>query len=160
MLRRTRAGKVERMAESEYKHCLRCGYILDHLPEPRCPECGLEFDPDQPATYRYPQPRQSARPYFIVACTGGLMLLIGYCLMPGSPLMSYYGWASIPDWIATVIVLSQIVGWFVLWWTFLRGLYVLLHGQRFRNLGLFIAALVISAIGGPGRCLFFWWREL
>ena len=22
-----------------HKHCLRCGYILDGLPEPRCPEC-------------------------------------------------------------------------------------------------------------------------
>lgn len=90
------------MAECEDKRCLRCGYILDHLPAPRCPECGLEFDPDQPATYRHPQPRRSALPYFIAACLSGLMLLIGYYLMPGQPLMSDYRWASIPDWIAPI----------------------------------------------------------
>jgi hypothetical protein len=34
------------------KHCLGCGYIIDHLPEPRCPECGREFDPNEAATYQ------------------------------------------------------------------------------------------------------------
>jgi hypothetical protein len=28
-------------------YCKNCGYILDFLPEPRCPECGLEFDPEK-----------------------------------------------------------------------------------------------------------------
>ena len=26
-------------------HCQQCGYNLTGLPEPRCPECGTEFDP-------------------------------------------------------------------------------------------------------------------
>ncbi len=34
-----------------HKRCLTCGYILDGLPEPRCPECGRTFDPDDPTTY-------------------------------------------------------------------------------------------------------------
>ena len=25
--------------------CVKCGYLLVGLPEPRCPECGTEFDP-------------------------------------------------------------------------------------------------------------------
>lgn len=33
------------------KRCLTCGYILDRLPEARCPECGRGFDPGDPATY-------------------------------------------------------------------------------------------------------------
>lgn len=33
------------------KRCLDCGYIVDHLPEPRCPECGKDFDPNNPETY-------------------------------------------------------------------------------------------------------------
>jgi hypothetical protein len=37
------------------KYCLGCGYIIDHLPEPRCPECGREFDPGDPLTF-YLQP--------------------------------------------------------------------------------------------------------
>lgn len=30
-------------------HCRRCGYNLAGLPEPRCPECGARFDPDESA---------------------------------------------------------------------------------------------------------------
>lgn len=41
---RSRAAPVE-------KHCLNCGYDLRGLPEPRCPECGRGFDPDDPRTY-------------------------------------------------------------------------------------------------------------
>ncbi len=40
------------MADSEPKRCLGCGYILDHLPEPRCPECGRSFDPIDARTFR------------------------------------------------------------------------------------------------------------
>ena len=32
--------------------CLECGYPLDGLPEPRCPECGTPFDPDDPDGFR------------------------------------------------------------------------------------------------------------
>jgi hypothetical protein len=32
-------------------YCRHCGYILDHLAENRCPECGRHFDPDDPRTY-------------------------------------------------------------------------------------------------------------
>lgn len=31
--------------------CLGCGYILDYLPENRCPECGLRFDPGDRLTF-------------------------------------------------------------------------------------------------------------
>src|SRR5256886_12732816 len=30
--------------------CLDCGYSLFGLPTPRCPECGRDFDPLDPAT--------------------------------------------------------------------------------------------------------------
>src|SRR5436190_23642408 len=31
--------------------CLQCDYLLRGLTEPRCPECGREFDPADPKTY-------------------------------------------------------------------------------------------------------------
>lgn len=34
--------------------CLGCGYILENLPENRCPECGKTFSPDNPFTFSYP----------------------------------------------------------------------------------------------------------
>jgi hypothetical protein len=39
------------MSAPDPKRCLGCGYILEHLPEPRCPECGREFDPGNPKTF-------------------------------------------------------------------------------------------------------------
>lgn len=31
--------------------CKSCGYVLDHLPEPRCPECGRAFNLADSCTY-------------------------------------------------------------------------------------------------------------
>ncbi len=43
------------------KRCLTCGYILDHLPAPRCPECGRDFDPTDRTTYAGPDARTAFR---------------------------------------------------------------------------------------------------
>ncbi len=53
------------MTSAESKRCLGCGYILEHLPEPRCPECGREFDPDDPRSFFVR--RESGRAYFVAA---------------------------------------------------------------------------------------------
>lgn len=55
----------------DQKRCLGCGYVLDNLPEPRCPECGREFDPNDARTY-LPKPRRGW-PYLLAAilCTLG-----------------------------------------------------------------------------------------
>jgi hypothetical protein len=45
------------MPATELKRCLNCGYILEYLPEPRCPECGRGFDPDDARTYHLPNSR-------------------------------------------------------------------------------------------------------
>ena len=34
------------------KYCLGCSYVLDGLPEDRCPECARPFDPQDPRTFR------------------------------------------------------------------------------------------------------------
>jgi hypothetical protein len=58
--------------------CLDCGYVLDHLAEPRCPECGRPFDPRDPSTFTTPAEyfkwRRWAQPppMWIVGITGCL----------------------------------------------------------------------------------------
>lgn len=32
------------------RRCLSCGYVIDGLPEDRCPECGRHFDLEDPTT--------------------------------------------------------------------------------------------------------------
>lgn len=40
------------------RFCLDCGYPLEKLAEPRCPECGKGFDPEDEKTFRYVAKKQ------------------------------------------------------------------------------------------------------
>lgn len=53
--------------DAKLKHCFGCDYILDHLTEPRCPECGRGFDPLDPGTYRTGDQRPWAGAPWVVA---------------------------------------------------------------------------------------------
>ncbi len=66
------------MPASEPKRCLGCGYIVDHLPEARCPECGRGFDPLDPATYWFAgQPeRLPAVAWIILAVSAAVLPVI------------------------------------------------------------------------------------
>jgi MFS family permease len=57
-----------------HKRCLGCGYILDGLPENRCPECGREFDPNDADSYL--QRQYSGTPYLIAAVLGIVAMAI------------------------------------------------------------------------------------
>lgn len=64
------------------RRCLRCGYVLEYLPEPRCPECGRTFDPADPRTFR----RDGPRPFewqltLLVAVVDMLMLPVCWWLV-------------------------------------------------------------------------------
>ena len=45
------------MSDDITKICIRCSYVLDNLPEPRCPECGAPFDPADSGTFDRPGER-------------------------------------------------------------------------------------------------------
>lgn len=74
------------MASPEFKRCLGCGYILNHLPEPRCPECGRAFDPHDARTYF--TKKWSGLPIFIMALAAALLLL--------PPLVRFKRWFLAP----------------------------------------------------------------
>jgi CHASE2 domain-containing sensor protein len=58
-------------------YCRQCLYVLDGLPENRCPECGNVFDPADPRSFRkhpsYPAPRASLAS---IACAFSAPLLL------------------------------------------------------------------------------------
>jgi hypothetical protein len=66
------SDRIARMSREQHKRCLGCGYILDGLPENRCPECGRRFHPDDPATFLVW--RESGRTYLRVAFAGALAM--------------------------------------------------------------------------------------
>lgn len=62
------------MPAPEPKRCLGCGYILENLPEPRCPECGRKFDPADASTFV--TQLKSGRKYLLVAVIGFLLVAL------------------------------------------------------------------------------------
>jgi hypothetical protein len=63
------------MSLPEHKRCLGCGYILDGLPEPRCPECGRVFDPVQPENSPAVLTRTAARHLLLALLTPVVCML-------------------------------------------------------------------------------------
>ncbi len=58
------------------KYCIRCFYILNHLPEDRCPECGQVFDPEDPETFRTSVPvKVRRRIAWVLGVYSGVLLL-------------------------------------------------------------------------------------
>ena len=68
------------MTSPRHKRCLGCGYILDGLPEPRCPECGRAFDVDDPKTYF--SKLSCGRQYLMAAIGGAAAMAIAVFLLP------------------------------------------------------------------------------
>lgn len=54
------------------KRCLRCGYNLNGIENPLCPECGRPFDPTNPDTYFHSGTRR--RPWELFALSACIAL--------------------------------------------------------------------------------------
>lgn len=57
-------------------YCRRCGYALQGLPEPRCPECGQPFDPTDGRTFARRKPSIARRRIGRAAKVGVLLALV------------------------------------------------------------------------------------
>jgi hypothetical protein len=91
------------MSSAQHKRCLGCGYILDSLPENRCPECGRRFDPRDPRTY-YPLGLPGEA--FAQAAVVGACLAVpaaGFILLETVA-------KGLPPWLLAVASLSGLAG--------------------------------------------------
>ncbi|MCI0366544.1 MAG: hypothetical protein L0219_21995 [Phycisphaerales bacterium] len=94
--------------------CLRCAYVLQNLTESRCPECGREFDLDNPSTYTLKPPFLAWKfwlPGLSLAIIGGIA---GAALMLEA---GNWGW---PLWFGVPFAAGSLLGyrlrckWFII----------------------------------------------
>jgi 4-amino-4-deoxy-L-arabinose transferase-like glycosyltransferase len=89
--------------------CKRCGYDLQGLPEPRCPECGTVFDPAERERIlaRFHAPPPSPR-YWWVGVSVAVLVLLGVV----GGLVAWRRGAQLPPrawWIPLLIVILALV---------------------------------------------------
>jgi hypothetical protein len=98
--------------------CTRCFYRLDGLNEPRCPECGRTFDPQDPTTY-------TRRPPFVFWTYWlpgmALSLACGFVCLTFFALIGDIGWAAT---LGVPLAMGSLIG----------------YGVRFNSIGCLLAA--------------------
>jgi hypothetical protein len=132
------------MTSPETMRCLGCGYDLRGLPENRCPECGLPFDPADPSTYLLSP--DSGRKYLVAAIVSLSMLtlpLLALGLIAGT---DWY----IQSWASRFLDVPLVLVWCCGLVT--AGL-VCIHGIRFLRRPAHLVKRRASAVAGVGLLL-------
>ncbi len=101
------------------RFCLKCGYVLDGLPENRCPECGRGFDPQKSDTWSDHKPsrlwsgvaRLLPSPWIVIPLNWATSYLLG---APVGALLALAGAAvngARRRWfaVAAIVLLSPVV---------------------------------------------------
>lgn len=89
---------IDSMSSPQHKRCLGCGYILNGLPENRCPECGRSFDPDDPETYLCDQ--ADGRKYLAAALLG-LFAMTSPLMVVSLLRLGFRG--QVPSWVVVAM---------------------------------------------------------
>jgi hypothetical protein len=129
------------MATAEPRRCLGCDYILDHLPEPRCPECGRPFDPTDPATYWFvgQTERLPAVGWIILAVSAAALPVIAPFAVP--PLSDHAG-----DVVGRVLLIAALPAQAAV---FVRSVVAVVSTRRTRGRAVWYAIMGLSLL-----CLF------
>lgn len=134
--------------------CKQCFYVIENLPDKRCPECGRAFDPAVPDTYTFNPPQ------VIVYWHWGLALLIasvvalatsGALLAAGS--WGYALWVGVPMGSAVILgyaVRPAIVGWLL--GIVALGVIIITMFMAMNIAGLFCGAILAIVIVLPLLC--------
>jgi hypothetical protein len=116
--------------------CRNCYYVLENLPEQRCPECGTPFDFNDAATYTLKPPAVRWKlwlPGLLLAVGGGLALYL--CIVP----FMGFGWS------ATLVVPAS-AGAVIGYWCRVR-FFLLIILAVVAGLALFVGVITLKFTG-------------
>lgn len=85
--------------ETSPRRCRGCGYVLEHLSTPRCPECGRAFDFADPRTYAQHDPARAFRADVQMIALGEVAALL---------------WIAVP-WMAAMMLRLAPAVWLAAW---------------------------------------------
>ena len=85
---------TETLSVPKAARCKNCGYSLRGLYDPRCPECGALFDPDDPTTYTVRHARRLVDNRWIPLFSCCILGVVGCLLLriPVQLLVLFPGW--------------------------------------------------------------------
>lgn len=124
------------------RRCTECDYIVDHLTEHRCLECGCVFDPNDPAANANGRGGRS-----------GIRLLLAAVLVPSVSFVTNFIASFVGG--GTYKVVSRAT--FVLQFVVVVAVFAAIRKKRYTNPIALWAAAVLSllALGVLGRMLLF-----
>ncbi len=114
--------------------CITSGYDLQELPNPACPECGREFDPNDPDTFLSTTPARPSVARHVVGFTVPIAIVCGGFIAIRLA-VQYSRWEAVP-----LILLSTLVA---------SSAACLYSGSRF-------AASVADSAGGRAASCLVW----
>jgi hypothetical protein len=133
--------------------CLTCGYALHGLPTPRCPECGREFDPLDPATMNMGRELSELAKFVLgpvrwpvsFMSWGAIAIALWYARLPGGQIAASSSiWILMSlgvlwmAWPVVRIIAAKKYGW---------PTSLLMRGQRLRlTVGLSILAAAMAIV--------------
>lgn len=133
------------MAEpSVFKYCATCGYLIEELPERRCPECGTGFDPSNPKTFltgcRIGLQFDRGTWCLFVACIGFVLINGALTTIPGSRGPDFPDYRWIRDLLVTIGLAIEAL--MCLAGLFLLGIRRRVYGRRM-HAGIWLAGLTV-----------------
>ncbi|MHC4698460.1 MAG: hypothetical protein ACYTFA_17140 [Planctomycetota bacterium] len=131
---------LETLSVPDAARCKTCGYALRGLCDPRCPECGGPFDPNDSTTYAVGRPKPVLDHRWTVVVPCFILAVVGNHLL-GIPVRAL---AVFPSWLwsdslfhgerSVVLLLTA-------------GAFILLLAHPVRPNGLTALLTVVGAIG-------------
>ena len=130
---------LETLPVPDAARCKTCGYALRGLCDPRCPECGGPFDPNDPTTYAVGRPKRFLDKRWTVVVPCCILAVVGNLFL-GFPVSAL---VLLPSWLWSDSLFDRHRS---VWLLLTAGAFILLLAHPIRPNRQAAAVTVLGAI--------------